>query len=61
MCNLLRTKESKKSLFLSEEILSLNSSKLLDNLSKLEVIVFMNFNKLEISIDYKNEQISELL
>ena len=51
MCNSLRTKESKKSLFLSEDILSLNSSKLLDNLSKLEVIVFMNFNKLEISID----------
>ena len=61
MCNLLRTKESKKFLFLRENILSLNSSKLPDSLSKLEIIVFMNFNKLEISIDYKNEQISELL
>ena len=45
MCNLLRTNESKKFLFLREDILSLNSSKLLDNLSKLEVIVFMNFKQ----------------
>ena len=51
MCNFLRTKESKKFLFLREDILSLNSSKLPDNLNKLELIVFMNFNKLESNID----------